>query len=129
MYALLVSAELVVVEVVDDDVVWSSLAVTQSTRRLSTPTSEELDSAFGLELPLLPVAVGLLKAEVGDDALVGRPKSAMMRWLNCSSACMSPSSRSAASSDFPTMTMKLMSRLGWNMSQSGMKMSKWVDLA
>ena len=35
----------------------------------------------------------------------------------------------ALSSLFPTTTMKLMSRLGWNISQSGMKMSKWVDLA
>ena len=42
---------------------------------------------------------------------------------------MSPSSRSAESSDFPTITMKLMSRFGWNINQSGMKMSKWVDLA
>ena len=70
MYALLISAEFVVVEVVDDDVVGSSLPVAQSTRRLPSSASEELDAAFGLELPLLPVAVGLLKSEVGYDALV-----------------------------------------------------------
>ena len=70
MNSLLVTAELVVVEVVDDDVVGSCLPVAQSTRRLPSSASEELDAAFGLELPLLPVAVGLLKSEVGDDALV-----------------------------------------------------------
>ena len=46
MYALLVSAELVVVEVVDDDVVGSCLPVAQSTRRLPSSASEELDAAF-----------------------------------------------------------------------------------
>lgn len=35
----------------------------------------------------------------------------------------------AESSDFPTMTMKLMSLLGWNISHRGMKISKCVDLA
>ena len=42
---------------------------------------------------------------------------------------MSPSRRTALSSDLPTTTIKLMSRPGWNISQSGRNMSRWVDLA
>ena len=70
MHPLLVPAELVIVQVVDDDVVRPCLAVTQSTRRLPPSAGEELDSVRRLELALLPRAVGPLLPEVGDDALV-----------------------------------------------------------
>ena len=65
-----VAAELVVVEVVDDDVVGSGLALAQSARRLSAPAGEEIGAVFGGELAVGPVADGHLLAVVGNDALV-----------------------------------------------------------
>lgn len=70
MHALLVAAELIVVEVVDDDVVRAALAVAQASWRLSPSACEELHAVRSLELSVLPRCAPALPSEVGDDALV-----------------------------------------------------------
>ena len=70
MYTLLVTAELVIVKVIDDDVVGTSLALTQSTRRLATAHGEELHAGGCLELTCRPQSEVLLQSEVSDDALI-----------------------------------------------------------
>ena len=66
----LVTAEFVVVEVVDDDIVRTRLTLTETTRRLPTATGQEIHPVLGGELTLRPVAERHLLPEVGNDALV-----------------------------------------------------------
>ena len=70
VYSLLVTAKLVVVQVVNYDVVRSGLLVSQTTRRLSATTGEECHVGLCDKLSFLPVAYGLLLSEVGNDTLV-----------------------------------------------------------
>ena len=70
MHTLLVTAKLIIIEVINDNVVWTCLTVTQTTRRLTTTTGKELHAVLGLKLTFLPVASVFLCAKVGNDALV-----------------------------------------------------------
>ena len=70
MHQLLVAAQLIVVQVIDDDVVRTSLTVAQTTGRLTATAGKELHTTLGLELALLPATVILLLPEVSDEPLV-----------------------------------------------------------
>lgn len=65
-----VLAELVVVEVVDDDVVGARGAVAQTAGALAAATGEEGGAVFGDELSFFPGSAASLLAVVGDVALV-----------------------------------------------------------
>ncbi len=65
-----VAAEFIVVEVVDNDIVGSCFAVSESARRLSASASEELYTGGGFELSFRPRGVAFLESVVGDEALV-----------------------------------------------------------
>ena len=67
----LVAAELVVVEVVDDDVVGPGLPVPESSRRLPAPAGEELHPGVRPELAVQPRAAVFLLPEVGGEPAVG----------------------------------------------------------
>ena len=118
MHPFLIAAQFVVIQVIDDDVVRTCFPVSQTTWRLSASASQEFHPVGRLELPILPGGIPLLLAEVGNDALV------MFQF------CLNISQQTCAESSLlPTTTMKLMRRLGWNISHSGTKMSMCVDLA
>ena len=70
MHTLFITAKLIIIEVINDDVVWTCLTITQTTWRLTTTTSKKLHAVLGLELAFLPVTSVLLCAKVGNDALV-----------------------------------------------------------
>ena len=69
-YSLLVTAKLIIIQVVNHDVVRSCLLVSQTTGRLSATTGEECHIGLCYELTFLPVAHSLLLPEVSNDALV-----------------------------------------------------------
>ena len=66
----LITAEFIVIEVIDNDVVGSCFTFTQTTRRLPPAHSQELHAVSCGELTFHPVAERHLFAEIGDDALV-----------------------------------------------------------
>ena len=70
LYTLFIPAYLVIVQVVDDNIIRASLAVTETTGRLSTANSKELGTALGLEFSLKPRTEVFLLAEVGNQFLV-----------------------------------------------------------
>ena len=70
LHALFISAQLVIVKVIDHDIVRARLAVTQTAWRLTATYGEKLGTALGLEFALGPFSEILLLTEVRDDALV-----------------------------------------------------------
>ena len=66
----LITAEFVVIQVIDDDIVRSCFTLTQTARRLSTAHGQELHAVSCGELALHPVAERHLFTVIGDDALV-----------------------------------------------------------
>ena len=118
LYTVGIEHEFVIVQIVDNDIVGAVAAVTQTARRLPTSACEKGAAVAGYERTLLP-----------RSSFFCAPKSAIYRWLNSNSACMSPNSVFAISCDLLTSTITFNSRTSCALSHKGMNTSKWVLLA